>query len=744
MALTPYYADLQQERLKELRKILNLDNSKLDKPLASALQQIEYRKSTGVRLNQRIQELLYFYTFPETDLICSCFGAKVAGTYAIYGFLYSQWDPAKRTYEHKYICASPTYRSQDGEYRHRIIPYWQWTALQERFGEVFDIAEEYILGQMEADKLEFNTVIFYPKVFTGDDKLFEEEIDTKRLPVHIFMLAWLYDFYQIHNKVVENHINPAYQVIVYQKSGIPVFEQIVKKVESMGIPYWDFMRYISELHQDVNRKIDRIYLDVGQKIFTMTKNEMVHSGEITYPVWREVYFTRLCADMVINFITPCFSIMNRYFYIQNSFEALFDNPPQHEKYENGRLAKEISDLLTEVDRLNFIGKKRGSNYINAKFFLLSRKINKASKFAQGNIQLIDTSVCLTNEHTGRTLRDIPTLAANDPEHNQIYRAVFSDLGVFRKHMFEFIYTFYCANSKVGIIHGDLHLNNATLYHSVDMGDILTKNPQICYVVDDNGKPVVYSFPHAGLYSMVIDMSRGVTNDRARLEKDFGKRFTEMYLKDQNQRVMRMIMHYFPVAIEKHKDRVENLLRSNFDIVFKLLTLVDPYSVAKNLEIMFEQDAKRYPSLKIDQNIIRFLKRVANLCEVMFVSKFSEIINGKLANPGDLEWPCLTLLKELYKDNIVGDAGFFKDKVITDVFNMMNPMTYSIKKYDTMNELVKLDLENRIRTKHGIDIKENLEAIEDFQRDDTDQRDILIRKYAIEAPQLPEDSSWMFD
>jgi len=743
-----YTNDLVRERTREMLNVLDLAHSGLDESLSNRLTDILYQKSTGERMNYRIQELLHLYNMSQTELICSCMAVKSMGTYSIYGYLYSQWNSTKQVYEHKYICASPTYHSQDGEYRHRLIPFWQWEALQKRFEDVFSIAETYVLQKMENGDYEFNTVIFYPKIFTGDQQTFENDIDGRRLPIYVYTLAWMYDFHQIHDHVVENHINPAYQYIVYQEDGLPVYNEITSKLLSMGVSYSEFTYYISTLQQNVNAPINNIPLDCGQKIIPMTRGELIHAGDIRFQIWREIYISRLCCDLVVNFTSPSFPFINKFFYIQNTFEALYDNPSQHEKYENSNLAGEVSNLLSEADRLNFKdGSKATGNYINAKFHNLSRKVNHSIKYARDSIRLTDVAICITSEWTGRTLRDTTALAAFEKSTN-MYAKLYSSADIFKKHVFEYLYAFYSMNKKLGVIHGDLHLNNATLYTNVQELDANpnTPNPTVCYIVDyGNGKSQTYKFIHNGVYSVIIDMSRSIVSDRQRLERDFGKRSADMYMLEQNKRALHLLLHYFPTSVERHREKTEHLIATNFELVFRLLTLVDPFSIFKNLEIMFQVDLPNLPELKVDPLIAGYLREVTVQCENIFTRLFDDVVSDRITSPDDIEWPCLSVIKLLFDDSRVYKAEDLNDCTIVDVFSQMNPLKYSVRSYDTMHELLRLDIENRLRVKYGIDIQENIDAVELFKRgDEPDKMRSLMQKYETDPSTLLPESEWMFE
>lgn len=742
--MSAYIKDLDAARVKQYYKTLEFDHLDVDKALKTAMSKLVIGYSAIPRFAERIQELLYLYTFSETELICTSFGAKAKGTYAIYALLYSQWDQVKRKYVHRYVVPCPTYRSQDGEYRHRVIPFGQFEALMTRFSDVYDTVEQHVVEQMESEKLEFNTTMFYPKSFTGSENDFENELDGGRFPITLYAHAWLCDFHQIHSKIIENHVNPAYQFIMYRKHGVPVYEAVTKLLEKHGVTYPEFTVYLSELYQNVKAKPQRVHLECGQKIFPLTRNEMIHPGDINFPVWREIYFAKICTDIAVSLLSPSFPVFDRYFYIQNSIHTLYDNPSQHEKFQNGEVSGEINRLLYAADRLNLMKGKHTGTYINSKFYLLSRKIRKAISYSQKNIQLVDVSVCTTTEHTGRTLRDIPVLAHNEKEAD-LYNGFFGDIETFNKYIFEFMYGLYCVHAKAKLMHGDLHLNNATLYESISYHYINDKNAFVYYIVDDNGKPLIHRFRHTGIFSMIIDMSRGVMADRERLERDFGARYTEMYLKEQNIRVMRMLLHYFPVLTEKHRDRIETLLTSNPELMFKMLVVIDPYALCKNLYGMFVSELPEYPSIKVDPAIPKLLQRIVAICEVMFAEKLTAILNAKITRVEDFDWPCLGIIKELFRKYVVSKAEDVKpDELVADVFNGMNPIKYSTRSYSTMPELLRLDTEMELRTKHGIPIKDDEEALLEFNRDESSKRDLLVQKYREDEVVVSEASSWMFD
>ena len=75
------------------------------------------------RLVVNAQRLKYIYRFNKTNNIVSCFKFSMNKSTAIYGYLYSRC--VNGTTTHEYVCTGPTFTSQDGEYRGRIIPWTQ-------------------------------------------------------------------------------------------------------------------------------------------------------------------------------------------------------------------------------------------------------------------------------------------------------------------------------------------------------------------------------------------------------------------------------------------------------------------------------------------------------------------------------------------------------------------------------------------------------------------------------------------
>lgn len=739
-----YIKDIRDHYTKSYSDILNLKSIHDSKTREYLEKSDTSAWSHRNRITGNLQMLKYSFNLPKTDTIVSCFKMTMESTSCIYGYLHSEYIPGKMPkFEHKFMCAGPTFRSQDGEYRHKFIPYNQVINLIELYPDIFQHVESLAISRMETQGLEFQTDFYYPSNIDINTRKFEDSINTSRIAIKLFMACWIYDFYQIHNKIIENHVNPAYQYLIYRPEEIKVYDDIIASIGRDG--YWGLLNKLSRFYPDLNASGRNIIgIECGQKIFPLTIFEAVKLDDIHFNVWREIYITNLCSNLVLNLISPSFPFINNWFYVQNSHGGLFDNIAMHDKYLHSNIANDITTQLKNADKLNYLSGDKRKGYINSKFMKLSRAIQKGIIYSDSNIKLTDLSICVTSEYVGRTLRDIPILIANH-EFQPGLDLLFTDYDIFAKHMFEFIYGFYCMNSKAGVMHGDLHMNNATIYRLYVMldskGQSYVNNPRIVYIVDSS----TYIFPHYGLFSSIIDFSRAIIGDYDKIVHEFGPMFAELYFKDQRIRVMRSIHHYFPKLVEKYQPMIEALLISNFSLMFKILSALDTFVIMTNIRAMLSiDDAFTQGRIKLADNINDLLNKLIQSAESLVITNMHAAINGKIKSDSDIEWPNLTIIKKHFIDYKL-TAEIMKDPMnnILEIFNSTNDVTYDIEDYDTWGPLLSLDKEIELKKKHKIQLEPD---IEDWLRyknlDETANIETIINRYEQADSDIVQYESWM--
>ncbi len=302
---------------------------------------------------------------------------------SIYGYVYSKFDSKTESRavgpSHKFVSQGSTFRSQDGEYRHRMIQYDHIDAVYDKYKDVLSRVEEHILEKMNSGKLMFSADIYYPAGFTQSENVFEESINNSRVTIRVFVFCWIYDFYQIHLGLAENHINPAYQMIVYDPADVDFWDSIVN---SMPEGEWGKLVSYKLLTSAVSRMANintsshvidttstpRVAtLECGQKIIPLTVNELASIGDIRFAPWREFYIAQSCSNLLPNGICGSISTMGSWFLIHNIGPNAFDNLSMHNKYANSKIADEIRGKIINIDKENYINGDISVGPINGRF-----------------------------------------------------------------------------------------------------------------------------------------------------------------------------------------------------------------------------------------------------------------------------------------------------------------------------------------------------------------------------------------
>lgn len=665
------------------------------------------RNTSLRRLTSNIDDLLYETPFHKTHMMLTIFKLTKKGTTSIYSYVYS-YGP---TGEHLYFVSSPTFHSQDGEFRARLLPIDHLFTFKKKYTEIYEKCESVVVKHIEAGDWKIETLIYYPSDIMVDENKFEKSLKESRLAIHTLAMAWLQDFRKIYLGTIENHINAAYLFVIYNDSDIPVYNSMVELMgdeKQMDIMIFDASTYLSS-KTPRTKFYNYQTMQCGQKILPITINEFkaasqIDKLDIKYPSWREIYINKKCSNLVSNFICPTFAVFGDWYFIQNTNPALYDNSPQYLRYEHSGLANTIKHELKALDKKNYVQNQP----INRKFLNLSEDIKGTIRHANSTLILADVTIGLVSEYVGRTVKDIPIILKNKFSYHYM-KPAFEDSNKFAKHIFEFIYGFACMNVKLGMLHGDMHLNNATFqrYHMYVTKEIdqpiqyLINNPKVLYIL---GKNQQYLFDHIGFYSMIIDFSRAVIGRNSSIVDDFGPSYAEAYFHAQEDRMLNILFHHFPSFATTNKSALDKLARSKPQLFFKILTAVDSYSICRNLDIMigveFPPGATK---VKVDPKIQRFLKRVYSHAEKILLDYFERAMADDIPSDVDIEWPNLLLIKEFFEEYRVTDKTP-TNYTIVDIFNFLSDLKYDL--YDA----TKLPIDHQVidveyRKKFGLSTKD---------------------------------------
>ena len=730
-----YLKAVYKEYKHEYLKALNTQDIK-DKKIEQLIKKLPFLTfSHFQRIINVIQIMKHTFLFSKSRTITVCFKVTRNELSSIYAYIYLN---ANDLYGiNTYVCAGPTFNSKDGEFRSRIILYSQMLEIyNSRYKNTCETVEKYILGKLESAELNFSADFYFCEGFTKQQKVMNS-IDEKRLAIKLFVLCWMYDFNSIHSKTVENHINPNYQAIIYDKNDIPFYMKIYNLLGKLE--YNQFKKRLACHYEGgINRtSLQSLEPEIGQKIFPLTVVEAIKPNDINFIVWRELYVTNLASNLVLNLICSGFAFVNNWCYIQNARVDLFDNINNHAKYMDSEIISDVTKQLKTLDKFNYIDGKMNSGPKTPKFYKLSHYMHNAMHYADSELLLTDLAICLTTEYVGRTLRDIPNLILRKEDFSD-YEQAFLNLDLFNKHMFEFLYAIYCLNTKIGIIHGDLHLNNVTIhrvnYLKGDDGiNYIDRPAYILFLLDE-----LYMFPHNGLFSMIIDFSRSIMGDYKRLEHEFSSVYADAYFQDQRIRVLHSIDHYFPEFRRKYSASIESLLINNFSLMFKIYTALDPYILMTNILAMFSIDPAFKTKIKLVTGATALLSALINKSKKYVMEYTLGAINGDIQSVDDIEWPLLSLIKEHFdmyrkiKTNVA----------IVDFFNYNNEIVNEIEDVSTWGPLVSLDIHINAMKKFGIPHAKGFKEWFEFKKETlSPEFNKLIESYEESEIDLIQFESW---
>lgn len=610
----------------------------------------------------------------------------------------------------RYFSIGGSYISKDGEYRSNIIS-------GNNIREIYNIISlknmemeiiEYLKDKLTTRKMIIIKDYFFP---TDEKKLLIEngmEYGSYRIEFTIFSLSWLVLMINVDLNIVENNLNAKYQEIMlkYKDEDLVFYQSLKKKYSSDDMTKMRFLINHIGIKDLASKRVD--ITKIGQKIIPLSIAEAQNPFNIRYKPWREYLISLHLSDLVINYISPGFFIINQWYYIKNSRKGLFDNDIQYEKMERSELAEQITNLLNRADIYTHenINKPQNTSkninktidsWISNKFKKLSKKIQDPIDYAKEEIIMSNVALGFFSEYVGRTFMDFITLCKTSAYYNKLVGDPFTLNGypIFAKYMFDICYNLLCMNNISGIIHGDLHLNNATikayLYEDVrNIKDI--KNPKVLYILGKKENDQ-YLFSTVAYNSCIIDFSRSIIlpgkinqlHDQSLPKSYIFINKLDEFQDDQVERLLQLYISYTSDS-SNNKDDLRIIFRNKFESVFKLLSVTDLIGFTNKLLALFSIDDKDI--IKPHKSCIELIKKI-NSCSETFITLE---MNKLISNPNyesiinDMDWPIYTIIQKCFYNFIIDNDTDVGN--ITDIFNINNELKYSLTKYDKFHPRIK--------------------------------------------------------
>ena len=639
----------------------------------------------------------------------------------------------------QYYSISASLISCDGEYRTRFNKYKMALKAKAEQPEIWNELDSFVTKIVERRQWNIYASYFHGNESENNLEL-EKVIRSNLIPQFMLTLTWFHTIYNEYLGLTESHMNQTFKDIFFQhiKVDLEFIKELIKRYGEEELEKFRVhtSHYVNPIlgSDTATRKIP-----LGYKMIPLNMREVQYPLNLKYKPWREHLISSKCNDLVINQIAPGFPITLDWFLIKKSSKGLFDNKSQYERLKHSELAKSILGLLYEAQRSTYFatsdfGKTHKSSehvrqWISTKFKRLSDRIKDPIEYSIEEIIMSDITLAFPSEFVGRTFADSVQLIKKSKMYDVKIGKPFTNEGydIFAKYMFEICYNLLAANKRLGVIHGDFHLNNATigfLYSS--------ENPDAKVVYDvDSTK---YVFPNNGYFSCIIDFSRAMINPESyEILADPSSGFKPIldYNKFAAAEVTNILQWYlqlFPNKV-KQKEELLVLFKNNFNAVFKLLTCMDLYMFTLRMGSLLQQE---FP---VSKKAMGLLDKINKLSETYIATEmnhllhdesYAKVIEGR-------EFPIASIIKKCFPEYING-AAYKKIGVVTDYYVLDNELLHSLSKYATFPDVLKYSryLDNKGQE---VDIqivnqtrKDTLETYEKRKQHSLEHLKFLAHKY----------------
>ncbi len=635
------------------------------------------------RLNQHVRYFKHRILFDRESTVCISFRVIEHEITCAYAFVYGTFDTMSESFKPDLIVYGPALTSQDGEYRSHGLLWSSYEAFFTKYETVTNIVDELLCFKLDENLLQYDVDIHPAQA--AQTKPIAKYIDENRLPIKLHILCWLYDYYAIHHDSQENHMNPIYKYLMHQECDLPFFEKVL---DNLSDTEYQTMQLIdmSTVEHIKSREVQFLPLKCGQKLFPLLVDEYENPGDIRFPTWAEIYITNRCSNLSLNYISPSFPFIGNWFLISQSDYYMYDNEAMRLKFEHSNISSRITRKLDHADALNYVD----DVVVAEDFARMSHQIKRARTFARAKLNLSPYTICLMSEFTGRTLKDSYHLSKTNSFEASHY--IFTDPENAIKFVFELIYAFYSANTRMGTIHGDPHVNNITLFQTFFHWDPQSlpkwrKGHAIeAYFINN----ITYAFQYTGEHTVLIDFSRAFLQDRDAITAEFGDEIALDFFALQDSFMFSIVASLFP---NLDKKKLNEFIVEYPSTAFKLFSVMDILISCRGLIQLITVD--KIFNAEIEVIMIKLIKDIISFAETYTVKTY----NVLLENPDSpFEWINLLLLEKFFTQQIMTTKQL-ADKNIITIFNHQAHLKNDIRQYNKWGDHVSFEA---IRREFAVD------------------------------------------
>jgi hypothetical protein len=554
----------------------------------------------GLRYMSRFLKTRMRFPIGHEGYSCVVLGLKTRRARSIFGL--ALWRSGAEAGDPEYICASPTFESRDGEYRHRLVGFPVFAAAFAELAGPLAPFEDAILAEVGRGRLEL-TATAYPDRAAPD---LVEACERLRLPVIALAALLAIETASYATQMIVEHTNEAF---------VKCFQDIIEAAP--GLEDASRKIWFSETERSTLRRFitgspavdtGRNEPELGVKAVPMLLREVMQPFDLNLAAWREASVMQVASDLSLNLITPSFGVFGGWTYVEGTDAGLFENRAMAEKFARGAAAAGAAEGLREARRRL----EEAPPGFRARD--LGARLYETIEYAQSHLVLSEVAMLFAQEHVGITLGSAPLFARRDPFARPALRDFAASRDGAARLLFEWAYAAHCLHAKAGVAHCDLHENNLTLHiwggagalapHKTEAGAVIkgreappiygAATPVTFFVTGARGELDTFVFPTSGLGGHIIDYSRAVLGPayRPRLEAGHDPLYATNFYRDQVNRAMRVLHRYSGDFVRKNQEALKAVAIADFGALFPVLCAVDFIAVGAAFASALEKAAAR--------------------------------------------------------------------------------------------------------------------------------------------------------
>jgi hypothetical protein len=503
-------------------------------------------------------------------------------------------DLDKHGYERIYIrglSLGTHFISQDGEFRPISIPYNNLLKINNH--KIYKKAHELLKDRFKNEVISIDSTINSDLKLLKNNQKLEEKIKQVCFDHNIwydcYVMTWLISIKKFLRETTDNHYNFTFfmSFMINKEEEKKIYDQCIENIENIYID--DFKRDIKNveilLPTNTGRKI---YMRSGQKTMGITIKEMINivNNDFYYPQitgLREFAIVKLLEPLMFTKKIFNFPLIYNYFISCYDHSIILDNEHQIKKNKISTSFKAINELLNSA--YNLIQNEKIENFMKE---YINNDFNDLLKYNNSYIYIDNFYFTFIEEYQNKTFGNI------DKMINKQFHKNFFENDKFFRYMFEILNIAYHFGNH-GIIHGDLHLNNAcialnNMFKDYPKSDVVTEN--ICYIIENESTLSLYIFPYDSSYVSYIDFSRAIVNDKhmeTLCKNSFGQEFN-FYSKHEREKMIKYFSINFRDFYQNNKEIINNAFKLHFNKLFHIFAYIDSYSIIskfKNLLLILK-------------------------------------------------------------------------------------------------------------------------------------------------------------